>query len=292
MAEIAFIGTGIMGFQMARRLAEAGHLVTAWNRTGDKAERLAALGASVAESPAEAAAEAEIVIGMLADGPTSEAVWFGRGTVAAMRPGSLLIDMGSIPVETARDHAGRCASAGIGYVDAPVSGGEKGATEGALAIMAGGSAEDFARAKPVLEAMGRPTLVGPAGSGALAKLCNQLIVANNIATLAEALLLAERGGADPAAVRQALMGGFADSAILRNHGERMLVGNFKPGGPAKYQLKDVRTATALARALELELPVTRLIETMFADLVEHGGAELDHSALFLELRRRNGLPAE
>lgn len=292
MAEIAFIGTGIMGFQMARRLAEAGHTLTAWNRTRGKAERLAAFGASVTETPVEAAADAEIVIGMLADGPTSEAVWFGRGTVAAMRPGALLIDMASIPVETARDHAGRCAQAGIGYVDAPVSGGEKGATEGTLAIMAGGAEEDFERAKSVFEAMGRPTLVGPAGSGALAKLCNQLIVANTIGTVAEALLLAECGGADAAAVRQALMGGFADSAILRNHGERMLVGNFKPGGPAKYQLKDVRTATGLARTLQLELPVTQLIETMFVDLVEHGGADLDHSALFIELRRRNGLAAE
>jgi 3-hydroxyisobutyrate dehydrogenase-like beta-hydroxyacid dehydrogenase len=292
MADIAFIGTGIMGFQMARRLAEAGHRLVAWNRTRYKTERLTAFGARVAETPAEAAVGAELVIGMLADGPTSEAVWFGQRTVAAMRPGALLVDMASIPVETARDHAGRCADAGIFYLDAPVSGGEKGATEGTLAIMAGGGEAEFARARPVLEAMGRPTLVGPAGSGALAKLCNQLIVANSIATVAEALLLAERGGADPAAVRQALMGGFADSAILRNHGERMLAGNFRPGGPAKYQLKDVSTATGLARTLQLELPVTELIATMFADLVEHGGAELDHSALILELRRRNGLAAE
>lgn len=291
MAQIAFIGTGIMGFQMARRLAEAGHSVTAWNRTREKAERLAAHGAGIVDTPARAAAQAEIVIGMLADGPTCEAVWFGDAVVAAMRPGALLIDMASIPVETARDHSERCREADIGYLDAPVSGGEKGATEGTLAIMAGGAAEAFDRARPLFEAMGRPVLVGPAGSGALAKLCNQLIVANTIATVAEALLLAERGGADAAAVRRALMGGFADSAILRQHGERMLAGDFKPGGPAKYQLKDVRTATALARALDLELPVTQLTETMFAALVEHGGAELDHSALYLELRRRNNLPA-
>ncbi|HEX2255422.1 MAG TPA: NAD(P)-dependent oxidoreductase [Afifellaceae bacterium] len=292
MTDIAFIGTGIMGFQMARRLAEAGHRVTAWNRSRAKAERLAAFGARAAETPAKAAAEAEIVIGMLADGPTSDAIWFGGGLVAAMRKGALLVDMASIPVETARDHAARCREAGIAYLDAPVSGGENGATEGTLAIMAGGAAEVFARAKPLFEAMGRPTLVGAAGSGALAKLCNQLIVANTIATVAEALLLAERGGADPAAVRQALMGGFADSAILRNHGERMLTGNYKPGGPAKYQLKDVRTATGLARTLGIELPVTELTETMFAALVEQGGADLDHAALFVELRRRNGLAGE
>jgi 3-hydroxyisobutyrate dehydrogenase-like beta-hydroxyacid dehydrogenase len=289
MAHIAFIGTGIMGFQMARRLANAGHRVTAWNRTRDKVERLAAYGARLAQTPAEAVAGAEVVIGMLADGPTCEAVWFAQDTVPAMRPGAILIDMASIPVETARDHAGRCAERGIAYLDAPVSGGEKGATEGTLAIMAGGREEDFARAKPLFEAMGRPTLVGPAGSGALAKLCNQLIVANTIATVAEALLLAERGGADTAAVRIALMGGFADSAILQAHGARMLAGNFVPGGPAKYQLKDVRTATALAGVLGLELPVTELSETLFAALVDHGGADLDHSALYLELRRRNGL---
>jgi 3-hydroxyisobutyrate dehydrogenase-like beta-hydroxyacid dehydrogenase len=289
MAQVAFIGTGIMGYQMARRLAKAGHRVTAWSRTRHKAERLAAFGASIAATPADAAEQAEIVIGMLADGPTCEAVWFGHGAVAAMRPGSLLIDMASIPVETARDHAERCRAAGVAYLDAPVSGGEKGATEGTLAIMVGGREEDFARAKPLFEAMGRPTLVGPAGSGALAKLCNQLIVANTIATVAEALLLAERGGADPAAVRQALMGGFADSAILQAHGERMLAGNFVPGGPAKYQLKDIRTATTLARSLGLELPVTELSETLFAALADKGGADLDHSALYLELRRRNGL---
>ena len=293
MTDIGFIGTGIMGFQMARRLADAGHRLAVWNRTRDKAERLAASGARVAATPAEAATAAEVVIGMLADGPTSEAVWLGHGVVAAMRPGALLIDMASIPVETARAQAERCRAAGIGYLDTPVSGGEKGATDGTLAIMAGGEPADFARAEPLFEAMGRPTLVGPAGSGALAKLCNQLIVANTIATVAEALLLAERGGADAAAVRRALMGGFADSAILRNHGERMLARDFKPGGPAKYQLKDVRTATGLARSLELELPVTALVETMFAALVEQqGGADLDHSALILELRRRNGLAAE
>ena len=289
MARIAFLGTGIMGFQMARRLAEAGHQVAAWNRTRGKAERLAASRARIAATPAEAVAGVEIAIGMLADGPTSEAVWFGEGAVAAMPSGSLLIDMASIPVETAADHAGRAAERGVGYLDAPVSGGEKGAAEGTLAIMAGGQAEHFERAQPVFAALGRATHVGPAGSGALAKLCNQMIVGNTIATVAEALILAAAGGADAHAVRRALLGGFADSPILRNHGERMLEGNFVPGGPAKYHLKDLRTATGHARGLNLALPLTELVEGLFADFVAHGGGDVDHSGVFLELRRRNGI---
>ncbi len=292
MARIGFVGTGIMGFQMARRLCEAGHQVRAWNRSRDKAERLVQCGGSVVGKPAEVAEGAEIVIGMLADGPTSEAVFFGEGVVAGMEPGALLIDMASIPVETAKDHARRCREAGIGYLDAPVSGGEKGATEGTLAIMVGGEAADFERAKPVFGSLGRATRVGPAGSGDLAKLCNQMIVGNTIATVAEALLLAERGGAEPAAVREALMGGFADSAILRNHGLRMLEGNYRPGGLSRYQLKDLRTASGHARSLALELPVTELVTGLFGDVVEHGDSELDHSALFREIRRRNGLPTD
>ncbi|MYZ49065.1 NAD(P)-dependent oxidoreductase [Propylenella binzhouense] len=292
MAQIGFLGTGIMGFQMARRLCEAGHRVSAWNRTRDKAERLLPFGGTVADEPRAAADGAEIVIGMLADGPTSEAVFFGQGVVAAMGQGALLVDMASIPVETAQEHARRCRAAGIGYLDAPVSGGEKGATDGTLAIMAGGESGDFERAKPVLAVLGRPALVGPAGSGDLAKLCNQMIVGNTIATVAEALLLAERGGADPAAVREALMGGFADSAILRNHGLRMIERNFRPGGLSRYQLKDMRTASAHARSKGLELPVTECVSGLFAQVVEHGDAELDHSALMRELRRRNGLPVE
>lgn len=292
MARIGFFGTGIMGFQMARRLAEAGHRVTAWNRSRDKAERLAPFGVAVAETPAAAAEGAEFVIGMLADGPTSEAVWFGAGVVAAMAPGSVLVDMASIPVETAQDHARRCGAAGILYLDAPVSGGEKGAAEGSLAIMAGGEAAAFARVRPVLEAMGRATHVGPAGSGELAKLCNQIIVANTIAAVAEALLLAARGGADPAAVRAALLGGFADSTILRLHGQRMIARDFRPGGYARLQLKDVRTAVGHARGLALDLPVTALVERLFEDMVAHGDAELDHAGLIREIERRNGLAVE
>lgn len=288
--DIAFLGIGIMGYQQARRLLEAGYRVTGWNRTRAKAERLQAHGGAVADSPAEAAKGADIVIAMLADGPTSDAVLFDEGVAGAMKRGATILNMASIPVETAKEEARRAAAMGLRFIDAPVSGGEKGATEGTLAIMAGGEPAVFEEVRPVLEAMGRPKLVGPAGTGSLAKLCNQLIVGNTITTVAEAMLLAKRGGADPAAVRAALAGGFADSPILRLHGERMIEGNFTPGGRSTLQLKDLRTARALARALGLELPVLEQVTELYADFVDkHGGAEKDHAGIYVELARRNGI---
>lgn len=289
MASIAFLGTGIMGVQMARRLAQAGHRVTAWNRSRDKAERLREFGVAIAPAPAPAASGAKILICMLSDGPTCDEVLLRQGAVAALPKDALVIVMSSIPVDTAQGQAAACAERGVGYIDAPVSGGEGGARDGKLAIMAGGAASDIERARPVFEAMGRVTHVGPAGMGSLAKLCNQLIVANTIATISEALLLAKRGGADPAAVRQAISGGFADSTILRLHGERILTGNFAPGGAAKHQLKDCRTAMATAERAKLDLPVTDLVRQLYEDMVAHGDGELDHSGLYRELERRNGL---
>lgn len=287
---VAVLGTGIMGAPMARRLAAAGFDVAAWNRDPAKAEALAPAGVRPATTAREAVAGAEAVICMLSSGDVCDAVLLGEdGAAAAMDPGATLVVMSSIPVETARGQAAFCAARGLAYVDAPVSGGEKGAQEGALAIMAGGAAEDVARLAPVFAPLGRVTHVGPAGAGELAKLANQMIVAGTICAVAEALLLAERGGADPAQVRAALLGGFADSAILRQHGERMVRGDFAPGGPAKHQLKDTSTAKALAESLDLELPVLAEVDALFAALVAHGGADLDHSAALEELRRRNGL---
>ncbi len=285
---IGFIGTGIMGGPMARRLIDAGHDVRVWNRTAAKA---AALGAVSAQSPAAAATGAEVVIVMLSSGPVCDELILGeRGVLDAMPPDSLLIVMSSIPVETARHQARAASERHIHYLDAPVSGGERGAIDGTLAIMAGGDEATFERALPCLEPLGRPVRIGPAGSGQLAKLVNQLVVASTIATVSEAMLLAERGGADPARVREALLGGFADSTILRAHGQRMIEQDFAPGGPAKWQLKDTRTALSMADSLDLELPVATLVNQLFEDMVTNGDGELDHSALILELRRRNPLP--
>ena len=290
-SRIGFLGTGIMGFPMARRLAEAGHQVRAWNRTRQKADPLAAAGATVVDSPRDAVRHADVVIGMLSSGPVCDEVLLGHGAaIAGMEPGSTLVVMSSIPVETAQAHARAAAVRTVGYLDAPVSGGEKGATDGTLAIMIGGEAAVVERVRPVLEVLGRPTHVGAAGTGQLAKLVNQLIVAGTIAVVAEALLLAERGGADPARVREAILGGFAHSTILEQHAPRMIANDFRAGGPAKHQLKDTGTAVALARALGLRLPVATLVDGLFADLVAHGDGELDHSAVIRELRRHNGLP--
>lgn len=288
---IAFLGTGLMGEPMARNLLAAGYGVRAWNRSKEKASALAEKGAVVCVTPADAAQGANVLICMLSDGPTCDAVVFHDKTVlAALAPGATVIVMSSIPVETSVEQARFSTERGFRYLDAPVSGGQQGAIDGTLAIMAGGEPDTFEAARELLGAMGRPVRVGPAGTGQQTKLANQLIVANTIAAVAEALLFAERGGADPAKVIEALAGGFADSPILRKHGQRMIDESFAPGGAVKYQLKDTRTALARARSLGLELPVAHIVDALFASMVDHGDGDLDHSALIREIRRENNLP--
>ncbi|MDG4898488.1 NAD(P)-dependent oxidoreductase [Mesorhizobium sp. WSM4976] len=288
VTRIGFIGTGIMGGHMARRLAQASFAVKVWNRSPGKAEALLHFGVTVAAEAAEAVRDADVVVLMLSSGPICDEVLFGPNAAAdAMAPGSTLVVMSSIPVETARRQGELAAQRGLRYVDAPVSGGEKGADEGTLAIMAGAEADTIDALKPVFAPLGRVTHVGPAGAGSLAKLANQLIVASNICAVAEALLLAERGGADPARLREALLGGFADSTVFRHHGRRMVEGDFVPGGPAKYQIKDTGTALALAASLGLALPVATEVDRIFRGLVDHGDGDLDHSAAIIELRRLN-----
>ena len=289
LGSVGFLGTGIMGAHMACRIAQAGYATTAWNRTAAKAEALAAFGVAQAGDAAAAARGADVVVCMLSSGPVCDETLVGGGVLAAMRPGSLLIVMSSIPVATARRHAEMTARRGVDFLDAPVSGGETGAREGTLAIMAGGAEDVFERARPLLEVMGRPTRVGPAGTGQLAKLVNQMIVASTVVTVAEAVLLAERGGADPAKVREALLGGFADSTILRQHALRMIGRDFRPGGPAKYQVKDTTTAVEFGRTVGLELPVLQVVDGLFGDMVERGDGDLDHGAIIREIGRRNGL---
>lgn len=285
---IAVIGTGIMGGPMAGRLAEAGYAVTAWNRTPDKAHGLKARGVDQAATAQDAVRHADVVLCMLSSGPVCEAVLDGDGgVIAAMRPGAVLLVMSSIPVETAVALSQAAARRGLDCLDAPVSGGEKGAKDGTLAIMAGGPADVVEHLAPVFAPLGRVTHVGPAGSGALTKLANQLIVASTICAVAEALTLAERGGADPAKVREALLGGFADSTVFKQHGLRMVERNFKPGGPAKYQVKDTSTALGFARHHGLRLPISEEVDRLFQAMVDHGDGDLDHSAVILELQRMN-----
>ncbi len=284
---IGFLGTGLMGAPMAANLLKAGFSLTVWNRTGAKTKPLADAGAKLADAPAGVAEGADAVISMLENGPVVTEALFDRGVADALSPGALVIDMASIPPSTARDHARRLKEKGVGHLDAPVSGGTRGAAEGTLAIMAGGALEDFGRAKEIFQALGRATHVGPPGAGQLAKCTNQVIVAITIGAVAEGLLLAAAGGADPAAVRQAITGGFADSRILQEHGRRMLERDFVPGGPSRMQMKDLDTALEAAGEASLALPITSKLQELFQALLDAGGNDFDHSALLLELERRS-----
>ena len=225
---VAFLGTGLMGGPMCRNLARAGANVRAWNRSADKARALGE-GIAVAATPAAAAQGAAACVVMLADGPACRQVIFDEGVAGALAPGALLIVMSSIGHDEALELAGMARDGGLRWIDAPVSGGVPGAEAGTLSIMAGGEAADIAAAQPILSAMGRVVHIGPAGTGSLTKLINQITVAATIATVAEAMLLAEAGGADPLKVREALLGGFAASRILELHGKRMIDGDFDPG---------------------------------------------------------------
>ena len=287
--QVALIGIGLMGLPMAKRLCEAGLQPHIWNRTRAKAEPLAGLGARVHDTVAQAVRDADIVVTMLEDGQIVESVLFEQGVAQALRPGSLLIDMSSIQPAQARSHGQRLAALGVGYLDAPVSGGTLGAEAGNLAIMAGGSDADFARARAVLLHFGRPTLVGPTGSGQLAKLANQMIVGVTIGVVAEALLLCAKGGADMAKVKEAVTGGFADSRILQVHGQRMIERDFAPRGRISVQLKDMRNAMATAQELGFDAPITGLLEALYASASENGLSGMDQAAFFAELARRNGM---
>ena len=287
---IAFLGIGLMGNHMARNILKAGYSLSAWNRTLSKAEALASDGAQIAQTPAEAVKDADFVITMLSDGPTVRDLFFTNGLCQQMKSGACLIDMSSIKASEAREHAQEMRATGRSHLDAPVSGGTKGAEAATLAIMAGGLQDVFDKAVPVFAPMGRAVRVGPDGSGQLSKLANQTIVAVTIGVVAEAMLLAEKGGADPAAIRDALKGGFADSVILQQHGERMTTGNFVPGGLTKFQLKDINNALEEAGHHNLTLPLTEQVQHRYTTLVEEmDGADTDHSAIYLELLRQNNL---
>ncbi|MAY61564.1 MAG: 2-hydroxy-3-oxopropionate reductase [Rhizobiales bacterium] len=282
--KIAFLGTGLMGAPMARRLAQAGYDISVWNRSLEKAGPLAPHGAIVCASPAEAARGADLVITMLTDGPAVGEVVFDRGVAEACAGDATILDMSSIRPAEARDHSNRLAQRGRRHIDAPVSGGTRGAEAGTLAIMAGGDEAVFNELKPVLQVLGRPVRVGPSGAGQLAKLANQAIVGIAIGAVAEATLLVSEGGGDLPAFREALKGGFADSTILQQHGERMEKRDFAPGGRSSVQLKDLDNVLREAEALGLELPLVKALRDRYKRLSGPlGKGDLDHSALFLEL---------
>ncbi len=278
--KIAVLGTGLMGAPMARNLAAAGHVLTVWNRSADKAAALADI-AAVCASPAAAAQGAEVVLSMLMDGRATRAVLQDQGAIAASAPNALILNMGSVDPATDRALAAYARGIGRRYLDAPVSGGVAGAEAGTLAILVGGDAADFDAAASVFAGMGRPTHLGPSGAGQVAKLANQLIVATTIGAVAEAFRLAESAGCDAGALRLALKGGFADSRILDMHGARMVAEDFKPGGRSVAQLKDLDNAMAVAAESSLDLPLAQTVTAAFRDFVDnHDGAEMDHAAYY------------
>ncbi len=284
MPRIAFLGTGLMGVPMAVRLLKAGYQVMVWNRTAAKTDTLVAAGAERAATPADAVVAAEIIITMLEAGPVvAQVIAAATGSIV---PGALVIDMSSTRQDEALALHAALAGRGIACLDAPVSGGVLGAQAGSLAIMVGGAAVDFERALDMLQVLGRPTLVGGAGSGQVAKLCNQLIVGATLNVIAEALLLAQAAGADPVAVRQALRGGFAESRLLEVHGQRMLERDFRAGGQVRSQAKDLDNVLIAAADAGIALPLAALVQAAYRALPDAlGGA--DQSAILLGLELAN-----
>jgi 2-hydroxy-3-oxopropionate reductase len=280
MSKLGFIGLGIMGTPMALRLRAGGHELFIHTRSEPKAEVLAA-GAVRCASASDVARQADIIFTMVPDTPDVAKVLFADGGVAAgLSKGKTVVDMSSIsPIET-KDFAKRINALGCDYLDAPVSGGEVGAKGGTLTIMVGGPQAVFECVRPLFELMGKNiTLVGGNGDGQTCKVANQIIVALNIAAVSEALVFASKAGADPAKVRQALMGGFAASRILEVHGERMIKRTFAPGFRIGLHQKDLSLALAGARALGVALPQTASAAQLMQVCAANGGQDLDHSAL-------------
>ncbi|HET9700926.1 MAG TPA: 2-hydroxy-3-oxopropionate reductase [Burkholderiales bacterium] len=277
---VGFVGLGIMGKPMAGHLIKGGHAVYLHSRSGVPAE-LSAAGGIACASPKEVAQKAEVVITMVPDTPDVEKVIFGPGGVAeGLSPGKVVVDMSSIsPIET-KCFAARVNELKCDYLDAPVSGGQVGAQNAALTIMVGGPEAAFDRVKPLFDLMGKNiTLVGPNGAGQTCKVANQIIVALNIEAVAEALVFAAKAGADPARVRQALLGGFASSRILEVHGERMIKRTFDPGFRIELHQKDLNLALQGAKAMGVALPNTSTAQQLFSACVAQGGAKWDHSAM-------------
>ena len=280
--KIGLIGLGLMGKPMARNLRKSGANVIVFNRSLPALKEMESEGFATAHSPAEVAEKVDMVICMVSDTPAVESVLLGDlGVVHGIREGSIVIDMGTTEVQATRSLAKIFNQMSVGYVDAPVSGGEIGAIDGTLSIMVGASESDMERVKPVLNALGKQvTHIGEVGCGQIAKAANQIIVGLTIGAVSEAFALAQHGGANLDQVWKALGGGFAGSRILEVHGRRMIEDNFRPGGAATTQKKDLKQALDFASAIGIDLPSTQLCHDLYDKLVQRGEGGLDHSALF------------
>ncbi len=287
MANLGFIGLGIMGLPMAGHLIAAGHTLHVYDLNPEPVRELASRGAVACSSSKEVSQKSDIIITIVPDTPDEEAVLFGKDGVAeGLRPGAIVVDMSSISPIATKEFAQRLEALGAGMLDAPVSGGQVGAQNAALSIMVGGPDDLFEQVNPYFQLMGQNIVhVGGHGDGQTCKVANQIVVALTIEAVAEALLFASKAGADPAKVRQALLGGFAQSRILELHGQRMLERSFAPGFRIRLHQKDLNLALQSARSLGLSLPNTATAQELFNAVAAQGDSDLDHSAMALALEK-------
>jgi 2-hydroxy-3-oxopropionate reductase len=285
--KIAFIGTGLMGFPMAKNLLDKSLDLNVFSRTIEKAKPLKKFGAKISNSLSEAVKDVDLVITMLTDDDAVEKVLSDQDFQENLKKGSSVVDMSSIKPKIAIKYGNFLKEKGVNFLDAPVSGGTIGAEQATLAIMVGGDQKVFDQIKDVLKVMGNPTLVGSIGSGQVSKLANQIIVGVTIGAVAEAITLCEKAGVDGNKFIKALAGGFADGKILQNHGKRMIDKDFSPKGKVSTHLKDMNNILECAGDFNTQLPISNLIKDMFKSLVENGNDNDDHSALYKEIERRN-----
>ena len=287
MKKISFIGIGLMGLPMAKKILEAGYPLKAYNRTQAKSEKLKKYNAEIVKTIKEAVSGSDVIITMLTDDLAVDLVMKSSEFLDNLKSGSTVIDMSSVKPETAKFHGTNLKSKNINYLDAPVSGGTIGAEEATLAIMVGGEQNIFNDNLDILKTMGTPTLVGPLTSGQVSKLANQIIVGLTIGAVAEAVTLCERAGADPKKMIKAITGGWADSKILQTHGQRMIKKDFLPKGKTSTQLKDMNNILGCAKNTNLHLPISTLVKEMYNNLVKNGYGNDDHSSLYKEIERIN-----
>ena len=285
--KIAFIGTGLMGFPMAKNLLKKKLFLKIFSRTIEKAKPLEEFGAKIFNSLNDAVKDTDVIITMLTDDNAVEKVLSDKSFQDNLKKGSTVIDMSSIKPKIAIKYGNLFKEKGINFLDAPVSGGTIGAEQATLAIMVGGDQKVFDHVKDILKIVGNPTLVGPIGSGQISKLANQIIVGVTIGAVAEAITLCEKAGVDGNKFIKALEGGFADGKILQNHGKRMIDKDFSPKGKVSTHLKDMNNILECASDFNTELPISNLIKTMFQSLVDHGNNNDDHSAIYKEIKRLN-----
>ena len=285
---IAFIGTGLMGLPMIKNLSKSDYKINAFNRTLSKMNELNNINNITICSSLDAAIEnSTIVISSLPDDEAVEEIINEIINKNLLKEGSVFVDTSSTKFESAKKFYKDLKDKNINFIDAPISGGPEGAKSASLAIMAGGDAEIFDRIKDILKTMGNPTLVGPAGSGQVAKLCNQIIVGVTIGAVAEAVILCEKVGANPENFIKAVAGGFADSKILQNHGSRMIEKDFAPRGKSITHLKDMNNILKCAEDVNVNLPISKLIQNMYQSIVDRGLGNEDHSALYKEILEQN-----